>query len=48
MAASRANDVLLLQLDSDEEIMFSDSGLAHLFISPTALQARRFDQAYFY
>ncbi|RZK97884.1 MAG: DUF1963 domain-containing protein [Hymenobacter sp.] len=46
--ASRANDVQLLQLDSDEEISFGDSGLAHLFINPTALQERRFDQAYFY
>ncbi|RZL14654.1 MAG: DUF1963 domain-containing protein [Hymenobacter sp.] len=46
--ASRANDVQLLQLDSDEKITFGDSGLAHLFINPTALQERRFDQAYFY
>lgn len=46
--ARRANDVQLLQLDSDEEISFGDSGLAHLFINPTALQERRFDQAYFY
>ncbi|WP_083325969.1 DUF1963 domain-containing protein [Hymenobacter coccineus] len=38
----------LLQLDSDEQIRFGDSSLAHLFISPDALRERRFDQAYFY
>lgn len=47
-AAAQANDVQLLQLDSDEQIMFGDSGLVHLFINPTALQERQFDQAYFY
>jgi uncharacterized protein YwqG len=41
-------DVQLLQIDTDEEIMFGDSGLAHLFISPAALANRQFDQAYFY
>ena len=40
-------DVLLLQIDIDEEIMFGDSGVAHLFISPEALQNQQFDQAYF-
>ncbi len=47
-AAEQAGDVLLLQLDTDEEIMFGDSGVAHLFISPVALQNRQFDQAYFH
>lgn len=41
-------DIQLLQLDTDEEMMFGDSGVAHLFISPEALAARQFDQAYFY
>ena len=41
-------DVQLLQIDVDEEIMFGDSGLGHFFISPAALAARQFDQAYFY
>lgn len=45
---SQRVDVQLLQLDVDEEIMFGDSGLAHLFISPAALQARQFEKAYFY
>jgi uncharacterized protein YwqG len=40
-------DVLLLQIDTDEEIMFGDSGVAHLFISPEALRNQQFDQAYF-
>ena len=31
-------DVLLLQIDTDEKIMFGDSGVAHLFISPEALK----------
>jgi len=41
-------DVQLLQIDTDEEIMFGDAGLAHLFISPAALANKQFDQAYFY
>lgn len=45
---TKRSDLQLLQLDSDEEIMFGDSGVAHLFISPDDLQAQRFDQAYFY
>jgi len=46
--ASQAADVQLLQIDTDEQIMFGDSGLAHLFISPAALAAKQFDKAYFY
>jgi uncharacterized protein YwqG len=45
---SQPTDVQLLQIDTDEQIMFGDSGVAHLFISPAALAARQFDQAYFY
>ena len=37
----------LLQIDIDEEIMFGNSGVAHLFISSEALKNQRFDQAYF-
>jgi uncharacterized protein YwqG len=44
----RQADVQLLQIDIDEQIMFGDSGLGHFFISPAALVARQFDQAYFY
>jgi uncharacterized protein YwqG len=46
--ADQQADVQLLQIDTDEEIMFGDAGLGHLFISPAALAARQFDQAYFY
>lgn len=48
LGPDRHADVQLLQIDVDEEIMFGDSGLAHLFISPEALAAKQFDQAYFY
>ncbi|UOQ51960.1 YwqG family protein [Hymenobacter cellulosivorans] len=43
-----AADVQLLQIDIDEQIMFGDSGVAHFFIAPLALQNREFDKAYFY
>lgn len=43
----KTTDVLLLQIDTDEKIMFGDSGVAHLFISPDALKKQQFDQAYF-
>jgi uncharacterized protein YwqG len=43
----KSTDVLLLQIDTDEEMMFGDSGVAHLFISPEALKDQQFDQAYF-
>ena len=45
--AGKETDVLLLQIDSDEKIMFGDSGVVHLFISPEALKKQQFDQAYF-
>ena len=41
-------DFQLLQIDSDDEIMFGDAGVAHVFISHDALKAKNFDQAYFY
>jgi uncharacterized protein YwqG len=40
--------VLLLQIDTDEQIMFGDSGVANVFISPEALRNKQFDQAYFH
>ena len=46
-SADKNTDVLLLQIDTDEEIMFGDSGVAHLFINPDALKNQQFDQAYF-
>lgn len=42
------DDIQLLQIDTDEEIMFGDSGIGHIFISPENLAAKNFDKAYFY
>jgi len=42
------NDVQLLQIDVDDEIMFGDSGLGHLFIAPKDLASKSFEKAYFY
>lgn len=46
--ADRKDDIQLLQIDSDEAILFGDMGLIHLFIDPVALQAGDFSKAYFY
>lgn len=40
-------DLLLLQIDTDEEIMFGDSGVANFFINPEDLKNRRFEKAWF-
>jgi len=40
-------DVLLLQIDTDVEIMFGDSGVANIFININDLKNRKFDKAYF-
>lgn len=41
------NDVLLLQIDTDDQIMFGDCGVAHLFINQDDLLNKRFEKAYF-
>ncbi|SEP35241.1 Uncharacterized protein YwqG [Flavobacterium sp. CF108] len=41
------NDVLLFQMDTDEEIMFGDSGVANFFINEDDLINKRFKKAYF-
>jgi uncharacterized protein YwqG len=41
------NDVLLLQIDTDEQIMFGDSGVANLFINLDDLKNKNFNKAYF-
>jgi len=41
------HDVLLLQIDTDEEIMFGDSGVANIFININDLKNKHFDKAYF-
>lgn len=44
----RRSDVQLLQIDTDEHIMFGDAGIAHVFIHPDDLAAKKFENAYFY
>ncbi|WP_113652196.1 YwqG family protein [Pedobacter namyangjuensis] len=44
---SQKDEILLLQIDTDEEIMFGDSGVGNLFINPKSLKERDFDQAWF-
>ncbi|MGZ3920265.1 MAG: YwqG family protein, partial [Bacteroidia bacterium] len=43
----KKNDVLLLQIDTDDEIMFGDSGVANVFINIDELKNKNFDKAYF-
>jgi uncharacterized protein YwqG len=45
--ASRQQDLLLLQIDTDNEIEWGDSGVANVFISPEALRAKQFGSAWF-
>lgn len=40
-------DVLLLQIDSDYEIMFGDNGIANIFINPIDLKNKKFEKAWF-
>lgn len=40
-------DILLFQIDTDEEIMFGDSGVANVFININDLKEKRFEKAYF-
>ncbi|WP_411810730.1 YwqG family protein [Chryseobacterium scophthalmum] len=40
-------DLLLLQIDTDDEIMFGDSGVANFFINPEGLKNKRFEKAWF-
>jgi uncharacterized protein YwqG len=35
-------------MDTDEHLMFGDSGIAHVFIDPLDLENRQFEKAYFY
>ncbi|MBB4807856.1 uncharacterized protein YwqG [Chryseobacterium defluvii] len=40
-------EILLLQIDTDDEIMFGDSGVGNLFISLKSLKEKDFGQAWF-
>jgi len=41
------DDVQLLQIDSDENIIFGDVGIGHVFINSKSLKNREFEKAYF-
>jgi len=41
------NDILLLQIDVDDKIMFGDSGVANFFINKEDLINKNFEKAYF-
>lgn len=45
--SSRENDLLLLQIDGDEQIMFGDAGVSNVFINADDLKKRDFSRAYF-
>ena len=45
--STKKSDVLLLQIDTDDKIMFGDSGVANLFITPEHLRLKQLDKAYF-
>ncbi len=45
---NQKEDIQLLQIDIDDHIMFGDSGVAHLFISPEHLKNQDLEKAYFY
>lgn len=46
--STKRNDIQILQIDVDDEIMFGDSGIGHIFISKKNLINKNFDNAYFY
>ncbi len=46
--AANREDILLLQIDTDNAILWGDAGVAHVFINPAALQEKDFSGAYFH
>jgi uncharacterized protein YwqG len=46
--STQKDDLQILQIDIDDFIMFGDSGVGHIFISPKYLEDRNFDNAYFH
>lgn len=44
----KRNDIQILQIDTDENVMFGDSGIAHVFINKADLVNKNFENAYFY
>ncbi|MBU3011681.1 DUF1963 domain-containing protein [Polaribacter vadi] len=45
---NNVDDIQLLQIDSEDDIMFGDSGLGHIFINKKSLLEKDFSKAYFY
>lgn len=43
----KKDDLLLLQIDTDKEIMFGDAGVSNIFINVDNLKKKKFDKAYF-
>lgn len=41
------DDIQLIQIDSDENIIFGDVGIGHVFISIESLKTKNFERAYF-
>lgn len=44
---NQKDEILLLQIDTDDQIMFGDSGVGNLFINPKSLKEKDFSQAWF-
>jgi len=44
----KSNDIQVLQIAVDDEIMFGDSGVGHIFINRENLKNKDFSKAYFY
>jgi len=42
------DELLVLQIDTDEQIMFGDSGVAHIFLNRENLERKDFSGAYFH
>lgn len=45
---NQKDEILLLQIDTGEEIMFGDTGVGNLFIHPKSLKEKDFDQVWFH
>ena len=44
---NKIDDLLVLQIDSDDEIMFGDSGVMNVFLNANDLKTSDFTKAYF-
>ena len=44
---TKKNDVVMIQIDSDDQIIFGDVGVAHFFINADDLRNKNFEKAYF-